>query len=137
MRDVSTANLICLKPDRAPLFIGPSSSVTPFDAKTPLKVQLLGAGLMALQVADFALTQVGIRRFGIHAEGNVFVKQMIATTDPLTGLLLCKVAALLMIIVLVHRARCYRRLTRILSILCFVYFTAVVCPWIYFLGRVF
>lgn len=89
--------------------------------------------LIALQIADALVTLLGIRRYGVLAEGNPFVREMMSAFGAAEILTLIKLVAVLSVVVLVRRLKHNSKAVRGLFLVTCFYVVAVLLPWSYFL----
>ncbi len=89
--------------------------------------------LIAIQVADALLTIIGIRQYGLEAEGNPFIRDMMVQFGAEEVLSLIKVMAVLAIVVLVKRIKHDTKIVRGLFLVTCFYVVVVLQPWAYFL----
>lgn len=93
----------------------------------------LGLLLITLQVADALLTITGLRQYGLRAEGNGFIREMMGQFGAMEVLTLLKITAVLAIVVLVKRIQHNSKVARGLFIVTCFYVVVALLPWVYFL----
>jgi len=89
----------------------------------------LAAILIFLQFLDGLFTYIGVKRFGVEAEGNPIIKWLIETLGLECGLLGVKLAACIIIVCMVRYCQS-KTTSNLLKLLIFLY-SNVVFLWIY------
>lgn len=95
----------------------------------PIDLLLLGAALMAVQIWDAFLTARGVSRFGIAAEGNLLIRQLMLEFGCLNALIMAKSIAIVTIIALIFLADRVGWLPHALRIVVVIYVCAAIIPW--------
>ena len=89
----------------------------------------LGILLAVLQVCDGVLTGIGIAHFGIHAEGNAFLRFLMESVGYIPALVLAKSVAIGIIGALCLLAGRVRWLKTAMTGIAAIYIGAAVLPW--------
>jgi serine/threonine protein kinase len=92
-----------------------------------------GCFLASLQVADGYLTSLGTKRFGISAEGNPLLRNMMENIHPDQALLSAKLLAISIVIILTLIAKKSRWVKDLIGTLSCIYLFAAIIPWCYLL----
>lgn len=88
---------------------------------------------VSLQVADGMLTSIGMTRFGVHGEGNPFLRNLMHLHKPDHVLLVVKTIAVMIIIALTVIARKVSWIKDLIGTLSCIYLFAAIIPWVYIL----
>ena len=94
----------------------------------------LGIMLALLQVADGSLTYAGLGIYGLHMEGNAFLRSLMSVYGTFPVLVVAKLFALACVVwltVLSHEKRWIRPAIGFMS---GVYLAAAIIPWAYLLS---
>lgn len=112
----------------------PNNSAFVFEFEAPSR-DIVCAGLLlgSLQILDGYLTSLGMNLFGIEAEGNALLRELMKVFGPDTALMIAKGSALLVVVLLTALVRRQRRLKGVINALCFIYLVCAIIPWIYIL----
>lgn len=88
---------------------------------------------ISLQVADGMLTSIGMTRFGVHGEGNPFLRNLMHKYHPDQVLLVVKSIAVAIILALTIIARRVHWIKDLIGTLSCIYIFAAIIPWVYVL----
>ena len=88
---------------------------------------------VSLQIVDGMLTSIGMTRFGIHGEGNPFLRGLMSNYTPDHVLLVVKSIAVLIILALSYIARKISWIKDLIGTLSCIYLFAAIIPWVYVL----
>ena len=89
--------------------------------------------LIILQLIDAVLTSIGVARYGISAEGNPFLRNLMLEWGCIPTLAAVKSAAILAILLIASFAHEIKWIPRVMEATCALYILAAVAPWTYFL----
>ena len=95
----------------------------------------LGMILVVCQLLDGLLTYAGLRLYGVHMEGNAFLKELMIAYGTFTALFLVKLFAVLCIITLTIFAHKRKWIRPLIAGVCGIYLMLAVFPWVYILSR--
>jgi len=102
----------------------------PIKATSPSReVVVLGLAIALLQICDGFLTLSGIYAFGIEAEGNAFLRFLMAQIGPEAALIITKAAAVVVTGWLCRLSTSVGWVRHALKGIVAVYLTAAVIPW--------
>lgn len=108
----------------------PSGLIERVRALTPVRETVaLGAILAVLQILDGVLTALGVHYFGLGAEANPFIRNLMVLMGPNTALVLLKSLALAIIATLCAMSSSVRWLPLALRCIIVLYIVAAVVPW--------
>lgn len=88
---------------------------------------------ISLQVADGMLTSIGMTRFGVHGEGNPFLRNLMHDYHPDKVLLVVKSFAVVIILILTYIAKKVSWVKDLIGTLSCIYLFAAIIPWVYVL----
>ncbi len=94
---------------------------------------VLSLVLISLQILDGVLTGMGMNFFGIHAEGNFILRNMMHLLGYIPALVLAKTAAILVVCSLCYLSTRVAWLPLAMRGIIVVYLCAAVIPWSYIL----
>jgi len=97
------------------------------------KALMSGLLLILLQGLDGILTTIGVERFGVSAEGNPLIRNLMHEMGHLPALGLVKCLAVLIIIALMSYARKLPWINNALGAIGAVYIFVAIIPWTYIL----
>ncbi|MBX7137853.1 MAG: DUF5658 family protein [Oligoflexia bacterium] len=102
---------------------------------TGIKAEIIHVGFLIalLQVMDGFLTYVGVKTFGLQAEGNALIRLLMEAMGPDAALVVVKSIALMVVAALCVLAHRVHWLTRAMKLVAAVYLCAAVLPWSYIL----
>lgn len=106
----------------------PVSSLLP--ARSVIEIGVL---LMLFQAFDGVLTTIGINRFGIAAEGNPFLRQLMSEFGHIPTLTILKAAAIFIVLALTLIAARLPWVKNAMGALTCLYFFTAIVPWTYIL----
>lgn len=92
-----------------------------------------GIFLGSLQIFDGFLTSLGMNKFGLHAEGNPFLRSIFYKFGPENTMLVVKSLAIIAVIFLTVLAKKIRWIKDLIGALSCIYLFAAILPWIYFI----
>lgn len=92
-------------------------------------VSTIAVVLVALQLLDGILTLSGAVTFGVSAEGNPILRQLMYSIGLVPALVLTKVGCIALVVLLCSQARHICWLPRALTVVAGVYATCAVVPW--------
>lgn len=95
------------------------------------KALILGAALVGCQIADGTLTYLGLTLFGVHMEGNVFLRHFMEQYGMGWALFVAKALAVCLAVALMFNAHRRRWVRPLILFAILVYFGLAVLPWIY------
>ena len=93
------------------------------------EILLLGVILIVLQVLDGVLTGMGMRHFGIYAEGNLLLQQLMHAIGCVPALLLAKGVAIAVICTLCILSNRISWVGHAMKVVIGIYLFAAVIPW--------
>lgn len=93
------------------------------------EVIVLGLILIALQILDGILTNIGMNLFGTQMEGNSLLRGIMENYGAVTALVISKSLAILTIISLVYLSNQVKWIRHALKGVIAVYFTFAIAPW--------
>ena len=97
---------------------------------------LLGFALILLQIADGLLTYAGLKTFGVHMEGNIFLREfMLRLGSVSTALFITKLFAIGVITWLTFQAHENRWIRPFLGLMCGIFLSLAVIPWSMYILR--
>jgi hypothetical protein len=112
----------------APFSLLPANSdVTTADSNT--KVLLIALVLIALQILDGILTLSGAVTFGLAAEGNPILRQLMHSIGLIPALLVTKIGCIGLVIILCLQAPRICWLPRALTVVAGIYTIGAIVPW--------
>ena len=94
----------------------------------------LGALLASFQLLDGFLTYLGVRIFGIAIEGNSFLQSLMHAYGTSPTLFASKILALGLVFMLTGYAHRRKWIRPIIAVLCLIYLTFAVAPWVYIIS---
>ena len=98
--------------------------------KTPSKdVIVLGLILIALQIADAILTNIGMNLFGTGMEGNSLLRSVMENYGTVAALTVSKAFAIATIIALVYLSSQIQWIKGALKGVIVIYFSFAIAPW--------
>lgn len=95
----------------------------------------LGLFMAVLQVADGLLTYAGLGIYGLHMEGNVFLRNLIMLYGAFPTLFVAKTFALGCVAWLTILAHEKRWIRPALGLMCGIYLATAIVPWTYLVSR--
>lgn len=112
----------------------PKNSAFVFEFEPPSRdVVCAGVLLASMQVFDGYLTSKGISHFGVQAEANFVIRELMHIMGPDNALIVVKGLAILVVMLLTMIARKQRALKGIINLLCVIYMLMAIIPWVYIL----
>lgn len=113
----------------------PNNAAFVFEFEAPSR-DIVCAGLLlgSLQIMDGYLTSMGIKFYGIQAEGNIMLQRFMHLVGPDTALIIVKGLALIVVFLLTALVRRQRNLKGVINGLCLIYLLAAIIPWMYILS---
>lgn len=92
-----------------------------------------GVFLASLQFFDGVLTSMGMDKFGLHAEGNPFLRNIFYKFGHENTMLVVKSLAIIAVIFLTILAKRIKWIKDLIGALSFIYLFAAILPWVYFI----
>jgi len=112
----------------------PRHSAFVFEFEPPSRdIICAGALLASMQVFDGYLTSRGINHFGVKAEANFLIRELMHIMGPDSALIVVKSLAIIVVVLLTALARRQRSLKGIINALCAIYMMMAIIPWVYLL----
>ena len=112
----------------------PKKSAIAFEFEFPtLDFLFLGIFLVSLNVFDGVLTSMGVGRFGIESEGNVFLRNLMFEYGPDLVLSIGKAFAIFLVLLLTILARKSKHVKNLIGALSCIYLFAAILPWLFIL----
>lgn len=99
-----------------------------------LKAFKLGLILGVFQILDGLLTYVGLNLMGVGMEGNAFLRSLVHAYGSFLALFVTKTVALALVITLTLFAHKRKWIRPIIFVLCLIYLTLAVMPWVYIIS---
>lgn len=100
-----------------------------------LRALQLGLILIGCQILDGVLTYLGLRLYGVHMEGNAFLKELMIAYGTFTTLFFAKLFAFSCIVALTIFAHKRRWIRPLIAGMCGIYLMLAVIPWVYILSK--
>lgn len=113
--------------------VGLFSKTDNFQEKAARSTLLLGALLVSVQAADWFLTAAGISRYGVSAEGNPILRELMIRFGHLETLTAAKIAAIFLIAFLTYLASKQPWVNKALGAIACIYIFTAIIPWTYVL----
>ncbi len=92
-----------------------------------------GLFFVSLQICDGILTSYGMKRFGITAEGNPFLRTLMLHMGPHEALVAMKTVSVLFVVLLTIIAKRVDWIKNLIGVLSCIYLIAAILPWCYLL----
>ncbi|HEX9804589.1 MAG TPA: DUF5658 family protein [Candidatus Dojkabacteria bacterium] len=99
------------------------------------KIKLIGLSVIALQVTDGLLTYAGLAKYGIKAEANPFLANLMVEYGVLETLVVVKFLAIVATLILMKLSSQFSFIREMLAFTCVVYTAFAVLPWSFILIR--
>ncbi|MCB0343789.1 MAG: hypothetical protein KDD66_01660 [Bdellovibrionales bacterium] len=107
---------------------------SPMSALLPARSVIeIGVLLMLFQAMDGVLTTIGINRFGLAAEGNPVLRQLMVEFGHIPTLTILKSTAIIIVLALTLIAARLPWVKNAMSALTCLYFFTAIVPWTYIL----
>ncbi len=99
----------------------------------PRKTMFVAGLLIVLQALDGVLTSLGVSRFGIAAEGNPILRELMREFGHIQILGIVKFTAILFVIALAYYAQRLAWVQRAMGAISCIYLFTAILPWTYIL----
>ena len=93
------------------------------------EVLILGGILAFLQILDGVLTSIGVQQWGIHAEGNLFLRNLMVCVGHLPALIIAKSVAIGVIGGLCYCSTRVKWISTAFRLVICIYLIAAIIPW--------
>jgi hypothetical protein len=90
----------------------------------------IGVTLIMLQILDGILTHMGVMRFGMHAEYNLLLRELMTAFNPAAVLTCLKLFAVVVIVLLTIMSSRFNWVKNAMAGLCVFYLVIAVIPWV-------
>lgn len=113
----------------------PRRAALVFEIESPSRdVIFLGVFLASLQIFDGVLTSMGVSKWGLRAEANPVLRELMGAIGPESTLLVVKGTAVFVVLVLTILAKRLYWMKDVIAILSCLYLFAAIIPWLFLLG---
>lgn len=112
----------------------PKNAAFVFEIEIPSRDFILfGVFLASLQVFDGVLTSMGMDKFGLHSEGNPFLRSIFYKFGHENTMLVVKSLAIIAVVFLTILAKRIKWIKDLIGALSCIYLFAAILPWLYFI----
>lgn len=123
------------EPPKPRLYLIKSQGVsTSKDSPSNLHIPILALVLVSLQVLDGILTYTGMHAFGLAAEGNPLLRELMHTVGVIPALTITKLGCIAIVLALCSQARHIFWLPTALTCVAGIYAFAAILPWSWILA---